>query len=320
MVWIRRHGWSMTRDDDGNREYELVCLIKRDSTSDGPMAVLSTPGAPLIGSPWSFGNDFDGWAYCTPYASVSPYKFEDEPNYYWQARFKFSTKPQTKRCQEASIEDPLLEPMKISGSFNKTTRLTEKDKDGVRITNSNKKEGIKIERDDSHPTVIIEQNVASLGLGDFAAMVDTLNDRTLWGMTARKIKLSNATWSRQMYGLCSYYFTRRFEFEVNYNGWDYTDIVDKGRYCLRGSWSKTKDANGAYTWTQDPLIIPSSWWDYGGGVLMVAKNPEDEPEETLLDGDGGRWVNTDAPKYITPAPKVLGESNFLLLGIPTVLG
>jgi hypothetical protein len=308
----------MSRDADGNREYELDILVKRDSVSDGPFAVLSTPALPLIGSAWSFGNDFDGWAYCTPEVSIAPYKFTDEPNYYWKLGYKFSTKSETKRCQEATIEDPLLEPQNVSGSFNISQRLTEKDRNGTRITNSNKREGIKIEVDTGNPTVTIEQNVASLGLSSFAAMVQTVNDRELWGLAKRKIKLSSASWQRKMYGVCSYYYTRRFEFEVKYDGWDYTDIVDKGRYCLRGSWSKEKDGNGAHTWTQDPLISPTSWWDFNGdGYLMLAKSPEDEPEECLLDGSGGRWADVDNPKFIT-APEVYGESNFLLLGIPTV--
>jgi len=311
MSWVRRMNWSMRRDKEGHRDYTLTVMVKLDVVTDGPAAVLSLAGMPQVGDTWSYGTDYDIWAFCSPEVDIQQYGPKNEPGYYWTAQYKFSTRPM-RRCQDESIEDPLQEPMQISGSFMRYTELTEKDKDDNPIQSSSH-EGIQIERDRSRPTVSISQNVANLELETFSEMVDTLNDAELWGLAARKIKLSNVSWSRKLYGICDYYFTRTFEFEVRFEGWDYDDIVDKGRNCLRGSWAASEDDPPAYTWTQDADADADDLQDF-----ILALDPNDNPQETLLDGSGGRLTDATSPVFIT-APEVYGESNFLLLGIPTNL-
>lgn len=311
MSWVRRMGWSMKRDRDGHRDYELEVMAKTDAVTDGPAAVLTLPAMPQVGDIWSYGTDYDIWAFCTPEISIQPYGVSNEPNLYWTARLKFSTRP-LRRCQDETIEDPLQEPAQISGSFVRYTELTEKDKDGNLIESSSH-ERIQVERDRSRPNVTISQNVATLGLETFTEMIDTLNDAELWGLSSRKIKLSNVSWSRKLFGICDYYFTRALEFEINFDGWDYDDIVDKGRNCLRGKWTESGDDPPAYTWTQDADADATDLQDF-----ILALDPNDNPQETLLDGSGGRLTDASNPSFIT-APQIYSESNFLLLGIPTSL-
>ena len=313
-TYLGRVSWKGRRDKEGNREYELTHRVRTTTRSDGPQVVFNTSGLPAIGSAWSFGNDFDGWAYCTPEMTDTALRgAHDVPEKYWDVTQKFTTRADQKRCQDAQIDNPLQEPQKVSGSFIKRTKVTEKDRNGNLIMSSSLKDGIKVERDISNATVIIEQNVGSLGLATFTAMVDSVNDRTLWGLSSRKIKLGNISWSRRLYGLCSFYYTRTFEFEIDFNGWDLTDIADKGKHCLRGSWSKTKP----YLWMQGTndgaALNPAEEGDYD-----VAKSPGEEPEPCLLNGAGGRLTDLENPKFISP-PEIYEQTNFLLLGIPTVL-
>ena len=118
-----------------------------------------------------------------------------------------------KRCNTTSIENPLAEPQKVSGTFIKYTRELVWDKDGDLLIYSSHEpiKGGDVEFDRNRPSVRVEQNVSGLGLATFAAMVDTLNDATLWGLVARCIKLDNVSWERKLYGVCTYYYTRIFD-------------------------------------------------------------------------------------------------------------
>src|SRR5690606_22693106 len=80
--------------------------------------------------------------------------------------------------------------------------------------------GSNVEFDANRPTVWVDQNVSSLGLATFASMIDCVNDRPLWGLPKRRIKLSNVTWERKMYGTCRFYYTRKLEFDIRYDGFD----------------------------------------------------------------------------------------------------
>lgn len=300
--------WSLQRDDDGHREYSIEHRVETTSISDGPAIVTWATGLPVVGSYWAFGNDVDVWAYCYPTMSVTP-EFGVEPGKFWIVRQKFSTKP-FKRCQDQSIEDPLLEPAKISGGFSVRSKLFHTDKDGALIKTSSH-EMVSLEKDIGDPTVSIDINTASIDLPTFVAAIHKLNDATLWGMAARKIKLTNASWTRNVYGVCSYYYTQHFEFEVRDDGWDESEVADAGFRCLRGKWS-----------TADPPV-----WAQDAGVdqtdpshFIVAKDPNDEQysEKILLNGSGGRLVGTATPVFI-PTVQLYGETNFLTLGIPSSL-
>ncbi len=102
--------WGGSRNAEGQRTFNVSHKIHATSVADGPQTVLNTPGLPIIGSPWNYGNDFDAWAFCTPQMGISIYQpKEGHPNHWWKVTNTFSTAPQN-RCQDESIEDPLLEP------------------------------------------------------------------------------------------------------------------------------------------------------------------------------------------------------------------
>lgn len=242
--------WSGGMDDDGHRSYKVKFLLKTNLPGlDGPAQALQTFGLPRYGDVWAFGNDLDIWAYCKKQREVSPLQSGDDigRQEYFQIELLFSTKPDGKRCKEQQIEDPLLTPMEISGGFKNYNEEIAFDRFGVQLLTSSYEpiRGNQVEFDANRPTVKIQQNVPMLQLEIFGAMVDTLNDSPLWGLPPRCIKLSSAPWEKKYYGLCNYYFTRSFEFDINakldlttgaiVSGFD-RDVLDEGSKALRGHW------------------------------------------------------------------------------------
>ena len=295
--------WSMSRDEEGQREYKISFLVET-LVADGPLIAAQATGLPAIGATWSYGNDTDSWAFCTPYTSITPVNSKKgEQVKYWRVEKKFSTVP-LKRCQTTSIDNPLAEPQKISGSFADGARTTTKDKDGNPIQTTSF-EPVEVETPDILPTVRIEQNITTLQLDVFTPMISTLNNATLWGLSARKIRLAGASWERKYYGSCTAYYTRVFDFEVNFNTFDRDDIPDRGKKVLRGAW----DEDGA-TYTATVGASASDPLDY---ITAIDKNGN--PTEHYLTAGG---VPSSSETFLSTV-QLLAESNFLLLGIPTSL-
>jgi hypothetical protein len=190
----------------------------------------------------------------------------------------------------------LDEPQKVSGSFLKYTKPAETDRNGDLIISSSRERITGIEMDANYPTVVIEQNVATLGLATFAAMIDKVNDAPLWGCAERCVKLDNVSWERKVYGTCGYYFTRRLEFKVNTDTWDRSDIADVGFMQYLGSGSRED---------------PTNYEKIAGADQN--SNPKPYP---LRDG----VLNTDMtdPQFIDTV-ELYEEDNLLTLGIPVSL-
>ena len=306
-----RRSWGGSRDEEGHREFTLLTLVVTDDPLDGPSVVMNnTPGLPTPGSIWNFGNDLDMWAFCYPTMKVTIHQEkEGDPNRHWKVEQKFSTRP-LKRCQDETIEDPLMEPDKISGGFIKYTLEADKDRNGDLITSSSHEEfkGPQVEFDANRPTVKIEQNVSDLGLATFSQMMDHVNDAALWGLPARCIKLSNATWSRNLYGTCNFYYTRAFEFNVMYETFD-RYILDKGTKCLYGYWEPSANP---------PLWVTGTGANKNNPQHFIRfKDSHDNIARVILDGNGNPATSEATAGSILV--EYYKEANFLTLGIPTSL-
>lgn len=325
-----RYAWGSERDDEGHRTYMLTHLIRStDPGNDGPAAVMQTSGIPAIGSTWNFGNDVDIWAFCTPYMRVTEHqKREGERSEYYRLDQKFTTKP-FRRCQDTSIEDPLLEPMKISGSFSRYSKEGVLDRFGNYLRSSSHEQfrGPQVEFDDHKASVHIEQNVLLLQLGTFTAMVNRVNDGPLWGLPARCIKLGNATWERKYYGVCYVYYTRSFDFDIDFYTFD-RDVADEGTKCLRGQWIDNPSSTGTAIDTWQLINIGSSPPDPDNPSHFDRyKDRNGENARVILDGRGlpaGVTVGSGTGTYQSGGPasvrvEYYKEANFLDLGIPVTL-
>jgi hypothetical protein len=326
--------WGMTRDHEGFREYKIVRRILTTSAADGPFTVLNCPGLPAIGGIYYLGNDLDPWVWCYPDAVVEldPEYKAGEPGHSWLLTQTFGNK-QGKRCQDQTVQDPLLEPMKVSGSFVTYNEPALTDKDG-NLLQLPSFELMKIEFDKTRATVRIEQNVAQLGLYDFSAMVNTVNKYPLWGMPERCIKLSRPTWERKVWGTCTYYYTRVFDFDIQPPETSNDGVVTAGfdrfegmvgEKVFAGSWSLGGDGKWVYSAELDSSggmldNIPTNYIrhvDNAGNPTTYAmmRSPGDAitPEGAAVpwDGDPDADYRMLVQKY--------QESDFLQLGIPTVL-
>lgn len=232
-------------DEDGYREYKLGMILRTNDKLDGPYQMLRTPGTPVPGSAWSFGNDNDTWAFRRPEVTIERYNYDDSAVYgdetwsLWYAEYTFGTKP-LKTCRDTEIENPLMEPYKYSGNYKNYSEEAYFDRFGFPLVNSAWEQfrGEQVEFDRTMPTIRIEQNVSNLQLGLLSSMINCVNDRAMWGLPPRTIRLVNAPWEKLIYGTCYYYFRRSLEFEINYETWDRL-ILDEGTAALNGKWHET---------------------------------------------------------------------------------
>ena len=319
-----RRDWWLEKNEEGHREYHITHLVETGSSDDGPMIVMQCAGLPVTGSIWAFGNEIDPWAFCKPYMSVKKLTGprEGHPFTRWTVEQVFSTKPRN-RCEDETIEDPLLEPMTISGSFTNAQREATYDKDGLPImtVSFEQMRGPGLMFDAPNPTVRIGQNVASLGLSTFAQIIEEtpLNDAPLWGLPARCVKLSNITWEQKTYGTCDFYYTRTFEFEINYLTFDRYE-TQQGNKSRDGFWEAGTDPpEWVLTGTMDPDVASSY-------TQHKDRNKENTTthyyDHTRAGADASKkgWPYTD-PTYppLRSFIQKYGESNLLVLGIPTSL-
>lgn len=326
---------TLARDKDGYKDYTIVWKIETTSYLDGPYTVINCPTLPDIGTTWSFGNDLDDWVWCIPDTRIAPIRSgnPDDPARFWTLEQTFTNRPMW-RCQTTEIEEPWLEPPRVSGSYVKFTKEIRYDRHGKLVKSSSHEmiTGPDVEFDDNRPTVAIEINSLTLDLSDITSMIDTVNDAPLWGLSARKIKLSNVSWARRLYGVCTFYYTIAMEFDVNFDTFDRT-IADIGtRHINPKLLGDKKKADGS------PVTITpeSPLWDVWGGVTYtppralkdipsaftkILDKDERELGWTILDGKG-RVAGT--PDSDRPPGEIkieyYPESNFLLLGIPPTLG
>lgn len=296
--------WEGERDDEGHRTFILKTKWEADDSANGPRGLMNVVDATIpIGSAWNFGNDMD-WAYCYPDLKVKQIGPDEERKVMWIAEQKFSTRPLF-RCQSASIESPLLEPVKYGGSFVKEKRQAFFNKDGEPLHTSSLEPIPGAERDFSQPAVWVEFNHLTNLLATFAPMIDTLNDATMWNLPARCIKLNNVTWERKWYAVCTVYFTSRFEFGVNA-----IDDPENPGTTISGYDEIRPDIG---TRVLDVGGDPTKQMEF-----VKYKDAHGENDTVYLDGAGEAVDDIDDVAKITC--EYYGESNFLsITGIPSSL-
>src|SRR5688572_12368352 len=117
--------WRYSETGKGHRNYEVDYLAKA-TTSDGPYDISHAGGIPAVGSTWSFGSDVDAWAYRLPGVRLKKSaEHGPEAGIFYEVTIPYSTELPgggDERCNTNEIEDPLLEPARISGSFVKFTK------------------------------------------------------------------------------------------------------------------------------------------------------------------------------------------------------
>jgi hypothetical protein len=298
--------WEMVRDEDGHRDYKVKYLVRADTT-DGPANVIRTPGLPGPGTFWQIDDDEDLWAWRKWNATVKVHKEkEGDPSEWWIVEMLFSTKP-PKNCKDAHVEDPILEPQRLSGSFSNYNEEATRDRHGRPILTSSHEviRGPQVEFDKNRAQIKVEQNVLDLEIALWSPMVDTVNDDVLWGMPRRTIKLSNVSWDRKHYGQCYFYYARTFTFDVRFETFD-RDLLDEGTKALNGHWEDglwvLDNIDGAAPQFRNPNHF-KRFTDRDGNPCRVILNGEGLPAGIILalpeklvsiqDGNQGESLHDD---------------------------
>ena len=295
------------RDSEGHREYTVTWLVRSDTGLDGPANALRTPGLPVVGSPWLIDSDTDLWAWCRPDAEVKTHGVpEGRPAYFWTVTQKFSTKPLTK-CSEEQVEDPLLQPQKVSGSSIRYTEEGAFDRFWRPIVSSSWEwlRGPQNEWDANRSQIIVEQNVPLLELALCEGLRDTVNAFPLWGLSKRCIKLSDFNWSEEWYGTCNRYYKRTFTFDLNPLTFD-RRLLDEGTKALNGH-----NLNG--TWTLDD-INGSPPNRFNPMHFIRYKDVNGENVRCILNGAGEPITTGDPGKYHALTVTVAGAGTGYVVG------
>lgn len=314
--------WSMERDSDGHRIYTVIHRVVGAKT-DGPYNVLYTTGLPLVGAVWAFDDDFDRGATCKPNAKVIPEVSDGDANTNWRVEQTFDTKPTTKCYYQPGtgsgddeVDNPLLEVMKVSGTFTKKRDEAHLDRFGEKILNSAHEQirGPSVEFDSNYPTVRIEQNVSELEIFLLASLIDTVNDAPMWGFAERCVKLSNVSWEKKYHRQCDPYFTRVLEFDINIDTFD-RNVTDEGTKVLRGHWDNERSSPTYGTYIPDPDAVRTNpkdfmrYVDQRGNPARVILNGSGVPFNDDVDDDSVGIVHVE--KYYS--------RNLFQLGLPTDL-
>lgn len=308
---VDRIKWGAERDKEGYVTYNVDWLVETTDSDDGPQVVSSATGLPAIGDDWVFGNDNDAWAFCEPTMTIrahSDYE-EGDPHTHWIVSQKFSNNPR-KRCQTAGIENPLLEPVEMRGNTTTFTKEATQTKDGDPLVTTSWEEikGSIVEVPDPGHMINLSWNVASINLAFYAQThrQTPLNDATLWGMPARTVRFADWKWQRLLYGVCSYYYKLMLDFELKYDGFD-PWIPNRGNMVLPDN----VDPDDT-----DP-DIPAITIKENPDRFIVNVDANGQPCPCWLDAKGRKVTNYN-DILITQA-ELLGESNLLLLGVPSSL-
>jgi hypothetical protein len=322
--------YSLDIDDAGHKEYKATWLV-RHLVTEGPFAVSGAAGLPLPGDPWIFRSEIDPWAWRRPQARIRPHEQrEGEPVQYSTAELTYTTRP-LQRCGDQTVSDPLLEPQKVSGDFERRTEEFTFDRFLVPILNTAHEpiRGPQVEWDVYYPTIEIEQNVPLLQPELLTAMAGALNDALLWGFPARCIRFVPGKWSRNYHGMCNVYYTRRLTFAVRAvvsaitgemeSGWD-RDIMDEGSKALNGRWGpdgewRLRNINGQPPDPDNPKHFVR-FHDINGNPTRCPLNGFGLPAGVEVGTGTGTGTFGTAFSAASIRVEALREGNFLLLGIP----
>jgi hypothetical protein len=274
---VRPIDWTLNIDGEGQREYSVTWQVQTTSADDGPDIALTCPGLPVPGSHFAVSNSTDPWAF---YQRKGSARLHDRMKSakLWDVTINYSTRP-ARRCMDSSVQDPLLEPARVSGGFNKFTRRAVKDTSGnALVTTANEPFTSGIEIDDNRPTVRLEMNVAWVNLTFVSSYVDTVNNATWWSCAARTIKCSEFNWERVLYGTCRFYYRVQFTFELKRDTWDLM-LANFGNYSRSAAGAeptqhrdgKTKDFKPTYLDVNGIATETPTFFDQTSGTLATKR-------------------------------------------------
>lgn len=190
----------------------------------------------------------------------------------------------------------LDEPWRISGTYVGTTRGATKDIDGNPIVTLGTEELKVREVPDGYDTLRLEGASANISLPTRAQAVKKCNSATMWGLTPRQLFLENWAFEIRYYAGTAYIWNA-LDFWIKYDEWT-ERFWNASKKKINPDWNPFLDE------PEDRLTA----------ILGYDKLPITEPQ--LIDATGAPCDPDDAVEL---AYEVIGEFNFLTLGLPPTL-
>ena len=125
------YNWSKESSEEGDEVYTLNWKVTTTNALDGPDVAWTAAGLPIPGSSLAVGGTVNPWAFFQGKGSAKLVNVNANRKL-WDMTTVFSTKP-NKRCADAKVSSPLLEPPIVKGSFSRVVEETRTDLDGSPI-------------------------------------------------------------------------------------------------------------------------------------------------------------------------------------------
>lgn len=285
---------------ESERSYTVKFRVFTNNRSDGPQEASSASIIPRRGDPYIYGADNDYGAIRSG-ITISLTNVRDSMKD-WTIVCTFTSRPMRTHPDAFQVDDPVLLPPEIGGSFLMMQKPVTRDKDGNCVVNSALDffEGLTVE--DGLPTLTIAKNYATIDLAQLSDFCPSVNSTPFWGMGVRCWKLTAAPWKRLWKGSGVPYYQISYEFQLNWETWDLKP-ADRGWYKA-DNYQKVRvtDKDGV------PLSV-QEWLDGDGNSLDLSSQ-----QYKYWDG-----VSLKDSGPVMEAFRVMRERNFALLKVPTSL-
>jgi len=210
-----------TDTEDFHRQYDVVVQVTCTSESDGPQTVLNGVRNTMpYGSSFVYGNHSD------PYATLRAIRNarRTEKRVVWHVDVQYSTKG-SQRDPNDQPGDPLSWAWKVRGAFGSGQKWLTKDRNGRALVNS-ADEPFEDTPPIDDPLLILslEKNTPTIDLDQWAEARGKVNDATLWGLQARRVRLMQWTWDIAYAGSGQPYVQNKFEVSINFDGYYYQPL------------------------------------------------------------------------------------------------
>jgi len=204
-------------NEDLTWEYTAYYRAITTSPNDGPNDIILNASCPQYGDAYTFGNDFNLFAWCR---SVNV-KLETakESRLSWIVTANYSSKGAPQDPADKAIQNPADWSWRVSGSFSMQQRAPDKDIDDRALVNAAGEPFLPPpEIEDPQIVLVLEKNTPTIDLSLYADAGGKVNDAAIWGLNARCAKIMQWTFNFAWTAPGQAYVQNRWEVAVKLDG------------------------------------------------------------------------------------------------------
>lgn len=220
---------------DGEVTYQSEYQVRCSSINDDSKIVLAAAGLPARGATYALGSSTDTRVQARRRQAKLITRGAHE--FVWNVHVEYSNKALAGEPNEdgkgGDPNNPLNNPVRYSGSFVTLQLGLFKDLDGKNFQNSaGDPFEPAIEGTAYHPVLVAERNESTMGFGQAMQYVNKVNSDSFKGAGPRTILCRQISFTPQSYtnssGTPVTYYSYRYEFEFNEDGWIPLELADMG--------------------------------------------------------------------------------------------